>query len=175
MAASAVGAPPAVGAGMVAPPLPGPARQVAGGAGVVWPFAHGAKPVQDFTNFSTYPTEAWLNALCGVTVEEAERLAVCALLAVNCRNPSEMTWKEVVGVTLWATADPQNLPDADASFKVLTDCKRVFGQEKMRTQATGPHYLAFPGAATFQASHGQAFTAAFGPGAFFLNYPINVF
>ena len=116
------------------------------------------------SNFTAYPTAAWLDRLCQMSEQQACQAVACALLQAGCHHPNERTFKETTGLVLWAVADPNAMPAADRSFAALTRIKGMVSFERTRMQMNVAYYLSFPGPAQFRLAHPEAYALAFGEG-----------
>ena len=82
---------------------------------------------QDFTKFTSYLSPSFLQTAMGNTQMQVMDMTIASVLQCNCRNPSEQTWKVLVGWVIWATCDPARLPGAHELFSTLCDFKHRFG------------------------------------------------
>ena len=114
---------------------------------------------------TSYCNETYISTLKNLSSpEEVARVITTSALAVNCRNPSEQTWKSWVGFAVWSTCDLDNIPDRPTMRNVLVQFKAYFAQEKLRTPVVPgiPHYIVYPSRQVFDGLYPEAYLAGFG-------------
>ena len=127
-------------------------------------------PVQDFRSFTSYLPAPYLNTVMAKSQTEVVDMTITSVLAINCRNPSEQTWRAWAGWVVWASCDPAQLPSPPCMFEMLADMKRRFQAEKLRVPpANMGHYVSYPDVNTFIAQHGDCYANAFGAGRVFIS------
>ena len=113
----------------------------------------------------SYCNETYISTLKNLSSpEEVARVITTSALAVNCRNPSEQTWRSWVGFAVWSTCDLDNIPDRPTMHNALVQFKAYFAQEKLRTPVVPgiPHYIVYPSRQVFDGLYPEAYLAGFG-------------
>ena len=118
---------------------------------------------QDFSNVKEYVNTVWLNKAIASSVEVVRSNLVCATLQSGVTHPSEQTYRELVGLLFWLTADPQSNPSPQAMHDELKTMKAHMALERHRMPpSTLPTYVSLPGAMQFYSRHRAAYDLAWG-------------
>ena len=119
--------------------------------------------MQDWTNVKDYVNQSWLTAMIASSVDVVRNNIVCATLQCGVWHPSEATYRELVGLLLWLTSDPQRNPTAHETHAELKRMKMLLASERVRMPPSAlPPYVAMPGAAQIYQKHRAAYDLAWG-------------